>query len=244
MPGFVLLHSLLLGPRTWTPVAARLAALGAQTVVPSLIDVVNVDDPPFWPRVSATINESLSHLPQGQPIVLVAHSNAGLLVPAIVQAVRRPVVGCLFVDARLPPRDGSTPAASPERLAYLRTKVTRGRLPQWTTWWDEEEVATLFPDPQTRRAVSAEQPRLPISYYEQQIPVPAGWDHRPCGYLLFAPPYDRMAQESRERGWDVAEVPGGHLHQLVDPDAVTARIAAMTAAWGSPADCADTRSCR
>ncbi|MET8365312.1 alpha/beta hydrolase [Micromonospora sp. NPDC005194] len=235
MPGFVLVHSLLLGPRTWTAVAARLAALGAETVVPSLIDVVDVDDPPFWPRVSATINGSLSCLPQGQPIVLVAHSNAGLLVPVIVQAVRRPVVGCLFVDARLPPRAGSTPAASPERLAYLRTKVTRGRLPQWTTWWDEEDVGTLFPDPQTRWAVSAEQPRLPISYYEQHIPVPAGWDHRPCGYLLFGPPYDRMAQESRKRGWDVAEEPGGHLHQLVDPDTVTARIAAMTETWGSPA---------
>ncbi|MGW3811557.1 hypothetical protein [Micromonospora sp. NPDC005113] len=112
----------------------------------------------------------------------------------------------------------------------------RGRLPQWTTWWDEEDVAPLFPDPRTRWGVSAEQPRLPFSYYEQQIPVPAGWDHRPCGYLLFGPPYDRMAQESRKRGWSVAEVPGGHLHQLVDPDAVTARIAAMTATWSSPAD--------
>jgi hypothetical protein len=75
-----------------------------------------------------------------------------------------------------------------------------------------------------------------LSYYEQQIPVPAGWDDRPCGYLLFGPPYDYMAQESRERGWDVDQVPGGHLHQLVDPDGVTARIVAMTERWGSSAD--------
>ncbi|MET7672940.1 hypothetical protein ABZS39_33110, partial [Micromonospora luteifusca] len=60
--GFVLMHSLLLGPRTWTPVAARLASLGAETIVPSLIDVADEDDPPFWPRISATINESISHL--------------------------------------------------------------------------------------------------------------------------------------------------------------------------------------
>ncbi len=165
--------------------------------------------------------------------MLVAHSNAGLLVPDVVQASRLPVMGCLFVDASLPSRTGPTPAASPERLAYLRTITTEGRLPQWTTWWDEDDVALLFPDQQTRSAVSAEQPRLPLSYYEQQIPAPAGWDHRPCGYLLFGPPYDRMAQESQERGWDVDQVPGGHLHQLVDPDAVTARILAMTARWGS-----------
>jgi len=56
----------------------------------------------------------------------------------------------------------------------------------------------------------------------------AGWDDRPCGYLLFGPPYDRMAQQARQRGWDVDHVPGGHLHQLVDPDAVAARLIALT----------------
>lgn len=232
-PAFVLVHSLLLGPSTWAPVAAR---LGAVTVVPSLVDVADADDPPFWPLVVAKVNDAVSQLPQGQPILLVAHSNAGLLVPVIVQAARRPVAGCLFVDASLPCPTGSTPAASPERLNHLRTMVTAGRLPQWTTWWNEEDVALLFPDPQTRSAVSAEQPRLPLSYYEQQIPVPAGWDRRSCGYLLFGPPYDRMAQEARDRGWDVDEVAGGHLHQLVDPDAVTARIVAMTERWRWSAD--------
>jgi hypothetical protein len=157
---------MLLGPLTWAPVAARLTASGAVTVVPSLVDVADMDDPPFWPRVATTVNDAVSCLPPGWPIVLVAHSNAGLLVPVVVQAVGRPVVGCLFVDASLPSRAGPTPAASPERLTYLRSMATEGRLPQWTTWWDGDEV------------------------------------------------------------------PGGHLHQLVDPDAVTARIVAMTAKWG------------
>ncbi|WBB91321.1 alpha/beta hydrolase [Verrucosispora sp. WMMC514] len=235
-PALVLLHSLLLGPVTWAPVAARLRALDAAAVVPSLVHVAAVGEPPFWPGVAAAVSDSVSQLPDGQPIVLVAHSNAGLVVPAVVPAAGRPVVGCLFVDASLPSRSGPTPAASPERLAYLRSVATEGRLPQWTTWWEEEAVASLLPDPRTRSMVSAEQPRLPLSYYEQQFPVPAGWDDRPCGYLLFGPPYDRMAQESRTRGWSVAEVPGGHLHQLVDPDAVTARILTITARWGSAAD--------
>jgi hypothetical protein len=231
---FALVHSLLLGPRSWAPVAARLTALGAVTVVPSLLDVADAD-PPFWPRVAATVNDAVGGLPPGRPVVLVAHSNAGLLVPVIAQAVRRPVAGCVFVDASLPSRDGPTPAASPERLDHLRSMASEGRLPRWTAWWDEDDVALLFPDPQTGSAVSAEQPRLPLSYYEQQIPVPAGWDDRPCGYLLFGPPYDRMAREARDRGWDVEQVPGRHLHHLVDPDTVTARIVAMTRGWGSPA---------
>jgi len=228
---FVLVHSLLLGPLSWAPVAARLAALGAVTVVPSLVEVADADDPPFWPRVADEVNNAVAQLPQRQPVFLVAHSNAGLFVPVIVHAARRPVAGCLFVDASLPSRAGPTPAASPERLTFLRPTVAEGRLPPWTTWWDEDDVALLFPDPQTRSTVSAEQPRLPLSYYEQQIPVPGGWDNRPCGYLLFGPPYDRMAQEARERGWDVEQVPGRHLHQLADPDTVAARIVAMTGRW-------------
>jgi hypothetical protein len=233
-PAFVLLHSLLLGPSTWAPAAARLAALGATAVVPSLVDVTDAD-PPLWPRIAAKVNDAASRLPPGQSVVLVAHSNAGLFVPAVVHAARRRVAGCLFVDARLPSRTRPTPAASPQRLDVLRLKATDGRLPPWTTWWDAADVELLIPDPHTRSMVTAEQPRLPLSYYEQQIPVPGGWDDRPCGYLLFGPPYDRMAQDARVRGWTVGHVPGQHLHQLVDPDAVADHIVAMTHRWAFPA---------
>lgn len=89
----------------------------------------------------------------------------------------------------------------------------------------------MFPDAKTRSAVSAEQPRLPLSYYEELVPTPAGWNDRPCGYLLFGPPYEPLAKEAAERGWAVEHVPGRHLHQLVDPEAVTAEIVAMGAAW-------------
>ncbi|MDG4801985.1 hypothetical protein [Micromonospora sp. WMMD980] len=125
--------------------------------------------------------------------------------------------------------------APPELLAFLRPKATDGRLPQWTAWWDESDVAPMFPDPQTRSDVSAEQPRLPLSYYEESIPVPDGWDDAACGYLLFGPPYEHAAQDARDRGWAVDQVPGLHLHQLVDPDAVAARIVAMVDGWCSPA---------
>jgi hypothetical protein len=233
-PAFVLVHSLLLGPLTWAPVAAELAASDVATVVPSLVDVTAVDDPPYWPRVVDKVNDSVRRLPPGQPVVVVAHSNAGLFVPVITEAAARPVAGLLFVDARLPALAGATAAASPERLDHLRTSVVGGRLPQWTAWWNQDEVARLFPDPQTQAAVSAEQPRLPLSYYQQQVPVPVGWCDRPCGYLLFGQPYDRMAQDAREGGWDVDQISGGHLHQLVDPAGVTARIIAMTRKWFSP----------
>lgn len=41
----------------------------------------------------------------------------------------------------------------------------------------------------------------------------------------------------RRRGWAVEQVPGEHLHQVVDPPAVTDRIVAMTRTWvGSATD--------
>ena len=104
-----------------------------------------------------------------------------------------PVRCCLFVDAALPARARHTPAAPTELLDFLRGKMTDGRLPPWTAWWDED-VAPLFPDAATRAAVTAEELRLPFAYYEQSVPVPAGWDDDvACDNLLFGPPYEGMA---------------------------------------------------
>jgi hypothetical protein len=226
-PVFVLVHSPSVGPSTWAPVADRLGALGRDAVVPSLREV-GEDDPPFWPRVVEAVAEATRALAIDQPVVLVAHSNAGLFVPVLVTEADRPVPACLFVDAALPARQDSTPVASAEMLDFLRGKVADdGRLPRWTDWWEDEDVAELFPDPATQAALTAEQPRLPLAYYEQRVPVPAGWDETPCGYLLFGPPYEDLAAEARDRGWLVEALPGGHLHQVVDPDATAARLIGM-----------------
>jgi hypothetical protein len=225
LPEFVLVHSPSVGPSTWVPVADRLRALGRDAVVPSL-RAVGEGDPPFWPRVVEAVAEATRD--SDQPVLLVAHSNAGLFVPVLVTAADQPVHGCLFVDAGLPAREESTPVASAEMLDFLRGKVADdGRLPRWTDWWDEQDVAELFPDAATQAAVIADQPRLPLTYYEQRVPVPAGWDKTPCGYLLFGPPYDAVAAQARDRGWLVEELPGGHLHQVVDPDATAGRLISM-----------------
>jgi hypothetical protein len=216
----VLVHSPSVGPLTWAPVAERMPG----SVVPSLLHVAE-SGPPFWPAVAGAVADAIGRLPDDTKVVLVAHSNAGLFVPAIVGASGRTISACVFVDAALPARRGPTAVASPANLAFLRDLAgPDGRLPGWTSWWDDAEIAPMFPDAATRRAVEAEQPRLPLAYYEQPVPAPAGWDDRPCGYLLFGPPYDEVAADARGRGWPVEHVAGRHLHQLVDPGAVAAGI--------------------
>jgi alpha/beta hydrolase family protein len=225
-PVFVLVHSPSVGPLTWTPVADRLRSHGYESVVPSLVDVADAE-PPFWPRVVEDVAAATNRLGQHRSVLLVAHSNAGVFVPLLVARATRPIAGCLFVDAAIPALTGSTPVMPPELLDFLRGKVIQGRLPPWTKWWDEQDVAPMFPDPHLRAAVTAEEPRLPLAYYEQSVPVPAGWDDRPCGYLLFGPPYDEMAADARRRGWLVEELPGQHLHQIVDPDGTASKLIAM-----------------
>lgn len=215
------MHSPLVGPSTWAPVAQRLPG----AVVPSFLPLADAT-PPFWPLVAEIVAAAVAPLPPGTEVVLVGHSNAGRFMPVIVDAIGRTVRACIFVDAALPARDGPTTAVSPALLEIARRKAEAGRLPPWSQWWDAAEIASLLPDAETRRAICDEQPRLPLSYFEQHIPVPAGWDDRPCGYLAFGPADDRAA-DARERGWRVERLQGLHLHQLVDPDAVAAMIREM-----------------
>jgi hypothetical protein len=84
-------------------------------------------------------------------LVLVAHSNAGLFIPSA---------------------SGAVPVVPPELLALLRDKASGGLLPRWTDWWDEAEVAALFPDQATRQMVTEEEPTLPLAYYEASVPCP------------------------------------------------------------------------
>src|ERR1022692_347148 len=102
---FILVHSPSVGPRTWSAVAAYLRDAGHPVVVPSLLGV-GTGGPPFWPRVAAEVSAQVeaardqssgantqhggtTEPEQTEPeqIVLVAHSNAGVLVPVIHRAL-------------------------------------------------------------------------------------------------------------------------------------------------------------
>ena len=229
MPLFVLVHSPTVGPSTWSPVAGQLVASGCDAVVPSLLPV-GEGGPPFWPRVVAAVTAGLAGTDPGQPVVLVAHSNAGVFIPVIGWGLARPVACSIFADATVPAASGHTPIADDQFLPFLRGLAgPDGRLPRWTDWWDEQDVAPLFPSPQAREVITGEQPLLPLAYYLEQVPAPAGWDDHPCGYLQFSSGYQDQAQRARQRGWPVRSVPGEHLHQVVDPHGVARALLDLVA---------------
>jgi pimeloyl-ACP methyl ester carboxylesterase len=217
---FVLIHSPLVGPGTWTPVAQELERRGRTAVVPSLLGVADAPAPQ-WHHCLDAVRAATEHLTE--PLVLVGHSGAGLLLPQIAPTLGTEIAALIFVDAFLPPTTGSAPLAEPEFMDQLRALADDAVLPPWSTWFGEQGLRELIPDERLRTQLEREMPRLPLSYFEASVPAPAGWQNRPCGYLLFAnEPYGPSAAWAREHHWPVVELADAHHLTLVtDPAAVT-----------------------
>jgi pimeloyl-ACP methyl ester carboxylesterase len=157
------------------------------------------------------------------PVALVGHSAGGLLLPTIADALTAEVAALVFVDSFLPPPTGSLSLAPPGFTGQLRALATDGVLPPWSSWFGADAMRELVPDDRLRTALEGEMPRLPLSYFDASVPLPDGWDARPCAYLvLTGQTYAGSAADARRRGWPVAEIPGvQHLAIATEPIPVT-----------------------
>lgn len=218
-PAFVLIHSPLVGPRTWSFAGDVLKRQGRKVVVPSLLGPGG-SPPTGWRDCVASVSDVLHSL--SEPVVLVGHSGSGLLLPAISDALAQPVGGLIFVDSGIPARTGETPFVPPALLDELRLLSADGMLPPWSSWFGDEVMRGLVPDEEVRSILVREMPRLPSSFLEQRVPSPAGWDRTPCAYLLLSEAYRDAAAEAKERGWPVETIAGGqHLDLAAAPGSVS-----------------------
>jgi pimeloyl-ACP methyl ester carboxylesterase len=218
-PVYVLIHSPLVGPSTWSPVARELERRGREAVVPSLLGVAEAE-PPRWRHVPDAVRAATANI--STPIVLAGHSGGGLLLPTIADDLTAEVAALVFVDSFLPPKSGTLRLAPPGFMDQLRALATDGVLPPWSGWIGEDAMRELVADDRLRGALEEEMPRLPLSYFDESVPLPDGWDARPCAYLLFTGPHRESAADARARGWPVAEIPGvQHLAIATEPITVT-----------------------
>lgn len=102
---------------------------------------------------------------------MVAHSDGGLYVPAVIQALGDQVRGAVFVVAAVPGGGHHTTRDFLNRLA-----VVDGQSPPWTSWWNEADITQALPDPKIRVEVEAEQPRMLLAYDDHLPPTPDGWE--------------------------------------------------------------------
>lgn len=223
---FVLIPSPLCGPASWEPIVAALGRRGIAATIPTLRD----GDPtlPYWRQHAAAVATALAALPPDARPILVAHSGAGPLLPAIRQAAGRPVGGYLFADAGLPhpglSRLDEMAQTVPTLAATLRAELAAGgRYPSW----DDTALRPLLPDPTRRAATLAELRPRPLAFFTEALPTIADWPDAPCAYLRFSAAYDRHAAAAHERGWPTRAFDAGHFHQLVDPEAVTDTLIAL-----------------
>ena len=210
-----LVHSPLIGPGTWDTLAPALRARGHGVVVPDLTRTL-ASGPPYALHQVKAVAEAVG----GRRTVLVGHSGAGPLLPAMGEALAA-VDGCVFLDAGLPTPDSSWLDNAPADLAeHLSALATNGWLPRWADWWGTEALAELLPDIDLRTRFIAGCPRVPVAMLGERRPAAALWEASACGYLLLSDGYREEADRARTLGWPIAELPGHHLSMLTDPDVV------------------------
>ena len=219
---FVFVHSPLVGPSTWEPVADRFNAQRLLTSVPDLAGIAKAPVP-RWPHAVVAVQQAVEALDTNE-VVLLGHSGAGPLLPAIGEGLDVPVTAYVFIDAGLPAPGTATPLAPPQFLEFLTDLAVEGVLPPWSQWWPLGAMKTLLPDEVVRRRIEAELPRLPLSYFKEEVPAVQGWSDARGVYLQLSAPYEDDAARAEARGWPTERLDAGHLHAVVDAEDVTARI--------------------
>jgi hypothetical protein len=221
----VLIHSPLVGPATWRGVAAEIVASGGDAAVPSMLGFAD-GGPPYWPAFVRGVVSACERI-EGA-IVLVVHSGAGPLVPAMVSHLGGRVTAVVFADAPVPPESGSAVLAPPQLRDLLAGLAVDGVLPPWSSWWGPDALAALVPDDQVRAALEAEMPNLPLDYFDRTVTVPDGWTAGVRNaYLLFSDVYAEEATEAARRGWPVQHLSGTHLHNVTHPASVAAALVSL-----------------
>ena len=221
---YVLIHSPLVGPLTWSRVADGMRGRGLEVLVPSLQESPDSKEP-FWRQHALSVSQSVADLSKDAAVTLVAHSGAGPLLPAIRQSISNPVQAYVFVDAGIP-RDGAT------RLDLMKSEDAEwtndfqeelehgGRFPTWSM----DDLQEVIPDDYLRRQMIAELRPRGLDFFTEPIPVFDGWPDAPCFYIQFSASYDKPAAQARQSGWLTVEITAGHFHMLVDPNIVTDKI--------------------
>lgn len=212
---FVLIHSPLVGPLTWKNVAQELAARGETAIVPILTN----DAQPFWQHHAMCIASAIRETSLGADPILVAHSGAGVLLPAIRQTLGTPVSGYIFADALIP-EDGKSRLElfdTEDERRQMRNTARDGILPAWPAAF----VKRIIADPAMADAFAAELLPVPLALYEEPTPAFTNWPDAPCAYLQFTAIYDTMASRARTAGWHFKKSPGGHFKMLDEPGTIT-----------------------
>jgi hypothetical protein len=229
MARLILLHSPFVGPASWGGVPADLSDRGHDVMAPVWPRLEAIADA-FYRTLARSVAEDIDSW-EGDPI-LVAHSGAGALIPALEAALATPPAGVIFVDAILPHPGRSWLEMAPPQLALqLRNGVDMGLLPSWDQWWPPGALARLVPDETARTALVSELEGLPLDFLEEAAPPMTL--QSPAAYLQLSGAYDDEGQYAVRQGWPVVRLPMHHLAMLTHAQAVAGAIHGLAERLGA-----------
>ena len=212
-----LLHSPLLGGLAWQAVGAELRARGHDAIAPAWprLGGVGAD---FYRALATAMADTLGDTPS----IVVVHSGAGALVPAL-EAASAAVRGVIFADAILPHPGRSWFDTAPPGLAdSLKAGVDFGMLPPWDRWWPPGALERLVPEEATRTVLVEELEPLPLDYFAEV--APPGIVTTPAAYLRLSGAYDEEARLAGLQGWPVVQLRLHHLAMLTHVAAIATAI--------------------
>ncbi len=216
----VLLHSPLVGPGTWRTLAPLLRAQGYEVAVPDYSGEM-AGGPPYYARIVRTARAATGS--NSASTILVAHSGAGALVPAIADGGL--AGGAIFIDALLPHPRVSWFSTAPEALKSRLVQMERdGRLPPWHRWWQKGAIESLFNDATAYQRFAAELNDLPFAYFNEPAPAIDLSGTIACAYLQLGSGYEAEAAIAEERGWPVARLKLHHLAILTHGEEIVAQV--------------------
>jgi len=216
---FVLLHSPLVGPGCWSRLAPLLRARGHRTLVPDFTAIMR-GPPPYYEAMVALARDAIRSDAFDGPTLLVAHSGAGALVPAIAKG-SADLHGAIFLDALLPhPGQSWFDTASRELAARHRGRAHNGLVPPWHLWWPPEALAGMLPDERLRDSFASELRELPLAYFEERAPETVMPAHIRCTYIRLSDAYEAEASRAETLGWHVVRERWHHLAALADAERV------------------------
>lgn len=226
----LLVHSPLLGPSSWRRLAEEAERLGRAVVVPDLTGIAG-DASPRW---QLFVDGAVSAARELDDVVLVGHSGAGAMLPAIRERIGERVSASIFIDAVVPPANGFH--RTPEPRAETLDQLTRaGRLKRWLDWWPDEVINDLLPDSSDRQALLSDMPCLPRAFYDEAIPVPPSWFEKECGYLQLSAAYEDDRRKANAWGWPTRALDSSHLGLVTAPrhvlDATLSLIEEVRRSW-------------
>lgn len=213
-----MVHSPLVGPATWQPVA-RLLHGRHDVMVPSLHGIA-AGPGPYARRIAEVVARDARDT-HADEIVLIGHSGAGAYLPAIVDAVDECVIGIAFVDAQLPrPGLSDFDASPPDFREALTAMAQDGMLPPWDRWFPPEVLTELIPQAEQREAFLSELHPIALAYFQEPAPRTESWSATQCTYLQLSESYTYQADRAEALGWPTTRLAADHLSLVTDPEPV------------------------